>query len=310
LFSGYGEGFIVMVHFSGDCEVWRLVSDDPSINVPGDFNVAPESEPNPDMLDLAKQKEGHSTKTRLKFAPHAFLRTPNAVDCDFWLSYPTLMIAGAFTLTLWDIRNGIIIETINFASKTWSPTLGSRTLPGSSPMLSESEVGCLGLNPMYALIKSYSGTLQVFRRQHETARDKNAPTWDAGECVFETCAETCGRWVFEVGNILPGEFSEHGLKEYLTLLDERGKIFEPLPGEMMKTPWKRSDKVLVRHETVLSNVHVPSTSRMNEFSDGEYYIKQPSSCIVANVIIRLFLVLWTTHSWGRWRSEIGYRSVL
>jgi len=220
-------------------EVWRLVSHNPEVSDPEDFQVVLRSKPDESQLSAVQIAPPGS---RLKFVPHALLRPPGGVPTKaFRFVYPTLLVASFSCLFFWDVRTGELVERINdigsqmphgFASnQTWA-NIFSGTLSSLGRIL------YVDVNDKYALV---CGELafKMFQRQTSQSISKDPR---ASSCVMgftDDQLQKRGKWEMGLGYIqprdLPPDFEDHTRASH-HLLHPRIDF------------WKSSGKAVVTHK--------------------------------------------------------------
>jgi hypothetical protein len=182
-------------------EVWRLVSERPEIPDPEEFEVVSASKPDQVQLNAMPV----ISRSSLKFVPHALLRPPNGVPTRaFRFVYPTLLVAAAESLLLWDVRTGKLVENMNEITTH---------IPHPGPNLGG--ICYVEVNDKYAFVCG-DRTFKVFQRKTQNAglnpsNNSNPNPQTTAHCVMtisQTQLRDRGRWVVRLGYVQPEDLPE------------------------------------------------------------------------------------------------------
>jgi len=213
-------------------EVWRLVSQAPEIPDPGDFQVVPQSKPDESQLSTVHIAPPGS---RLKFVPHALLRTPGGVPTKaFRFVYPTLLVASSNCLFFWDVRTGELVERMDdigsqmppdgfTSNQTWA-----NIAAGTSSLLGR--ILYVEVNDKYALVCGDSA-FKMFQRQTSQTHKSTSKDPRTGSCVMGFKPDQLqkrGRWEMGLGYIqpknLPPNIEDHRRTSRIDFWKSSGKV--------------------------------------------------------------------------------------
>lgn len=204
-------------------EVWRLVSVNPEIPDPEEFEVVPQSKPDEAQLSAIHTA---SPAARLKFVPHAILRPPGDVpSCAFRFVYPTLVVASRNCLLFWDVRTGEMVERMDdiggqmphgwsAGTRTWSNVVSN--FPSQL-----GEILYVDTNDKYALVCG-EDAFKLFQRKVPQAQKSAPEASGTASCVIGLTNNQLwerGRWEMVLGYVqsedLPPNFEDHRAKDTL-----------------------------------------------------------------------------------------------
>ena len=224
-------------------EVWRLVSQNPEVPDPEEFQVVPQSRPNESQLSAVHIAPPGSC---LKFVPHALLRPPGDVPTKaFRFVYPTLLVASFNCLFFWDVRTGELVERMDDIGNQMPPggfannPTWANIVSGTSSSLGR--ILYVDVNDKYALV---CGELafKMFQRQTSQTHKSTSKDSRASSCVMRFTDDQLqkrGKWEMGLGYIqpknLPPNFEDHRRTSH-HLLHPRIDF------------WKSSGKAVVTHE--------------------------------------------------------------
>jgi len=226
-------------------EVWRLVSQNPEIPDPEDFEVVPQSKPDESQLSAIHIAPPGG---RLKFVPHALLRPPGGVPTKaFRFVYPTLLVASINCLFFWDVRTGELVERMDniggqmppdglASNQTWANIVANTS--GSLGRILYVEV-----NDRYALV---CGELafKMFQRQTSQAHKSTSEDTRTGSCVMgltDDQLQKRGRWEMSLGYIQPKNLPPN--------FEDRRRTSDYLLHPRVDF-WKSSGKAVVTHKII------------------------------------------------------------
>ncbi|KAF8956222.1 hypothetical protein BDZ97DRAFT_1852767 [Flammula alnicola] len=110
----YGEGYMIFDRDDGNKEVWRRTADITDPAPPALVTSFPDDRQRyvaNYVNNLTSTTSLTATQRKAQFSPHSVLRMPDATRA-YRFVYPTLLVVSLERAFIWDVRTGVLIQTI------------------------------------------------------------------------------------------------------------------------------------------------------------------------------------------------------